>query len=113
MGTGGSSGSRPSRARKHNSGGAAGHRPQKWLVPGEQGIEQDHQAGEAFGRDLPDDRVVNRGVAVDQRVAEGSDAPQIVDRPAVPGSARLRRINASPMISNWRSTADRSIGSSR
>jgi len=83
------------------------------LLAVEEGAEQVHQSGEAFGRDLPDDGVVDCRVAVDEDVADATMRGRSAMLAAVSGSTWHRRLSDSPMISNWRSTADRSIGSSR
>ena len=61
---------------------------------------------------IPDDFVVHNIVAVNQNIAEADNALVILPmRFAVSGLMRDRRLRASPIISNWRSTAERSKGS--
>lgn len=49
------------------------------LLAGEEVAEEGDKVAEALGRALPHDRVIDRGVAVDQHVAKGDDARQVVD----------------------------------
>jgi len=59
-------------------------------------------------QNVPNDSMIDFGVAVDENVPEGDDPP-ICE--ATAGSVLASWASASPTISNCRSTADRNMGS--
>lgn len=77
----------------------------------QQSVEGGDQRVDSGRGYFPDENVVDGGVAVYQHIAEGDDPRQVLDARCGERSERLSRLSASPMISNWRATADRTIAS--
>jgi hypothetical protein len=81
-----------------------GTRPNR-SVAGEQCSDHTLELGELLLEYLPHERVVDGGVAVDEDVSEGDVRASSGMVAAISGAALESWFRASPMISNWRSTA--------
>jgi hypothetical protein len=75
----------------------------------QQSVEGGDQRVDSGRGYFPDENIIVGGVAVYQHIAEGDDPGQILDARCGERVRATQSVESLPMISNWRSTADRSI----
>ena len=79
------------------------------LVGSEQHVDLKLKWFQSGLHDVPDQGVIDLGIAVDQDVAKSDDLAVVIDFSSNDGSRFPSCASALPMISNWRSTAARNI----